>query len=142
MRQGALVLVLLGALSSTAAAAVPTFYLALAPRECAIAPVAHKHLPVVPCSDPRHNLEVYAVGHGGWGHAKMPGTYAAQLAIARQVCLSAFQRVTGRALAASEGWEAYWPDPGAEQAKYGDKIVCGYRHISHLAPFGPGWHVR
>ena len=75
MRQIVLVFVLLGALSSTAAAAGPTFYLALAPRECAIGAVAHKHLPVVPCSDARHNLEVYAVGHGGWGHAKMPARF-------------------------------------------------------------------
>ena len=137
VRRVVLVLVLLAAVSSTAAAAGPTFYLALTAHECAIGPVVHKHLPVVPCSDPRHNLEVYAVGH-----ASMPSTFAAQLAVARAVCLSAFQRVTGRAMAASEGWEAYWPDPGAERAKYGDKIVCGYRRPSHLAPFGPGWHVR
>jgi hypothetical protein len=137
MRQVVFALVLLGVISSTAVAAGPTFYLAVGPHQCVIAPVVHKRVLVVPCSDAKHNEEVYAVGH-----ATMPSTYSAQLAVARSVCLSAFQRVAGRPMASTEGWEAYWPDPGAERAKYGDKVICAYRHIGRLAPFGPGWHVR
>jgi hypothetical protein len=138
MRRVVLVFLVLGTLASIAAAAGrPTFYLAVASHQCVIAPVVHKQLLVVPCSDAKHNEEVYAVGH-----ATMPPTYAAQLSVARIFCLASFQRVTGRPMGSTEGWEAYWPDPGAERAKYDDKVICAYRHLTRLEPFGPGWHVR
>jgi hypothetical protein len=142
MRKATLVLVLCATFSSTAAAAAtgPTFYLALTPRECAIGPIVQKKLTVVPCSDARHNLEVYAIGHGGWGHA--PTSHSPALAAARQICLAAFTRITGRPLATTQGWFATWPDPGAEQAKFADKVTCMFRDYPGLRPLGSGWHVR
>ncbi|HET7449137.1 MAG TPA: hypothetical protein VFJ78_00950 [Gaiellaceae bacterium] len=61
---------------------------------------------VVPCSNPAHNLEVYAVGHGGWGHSAPPPQ---KTALARQVCLSAYARITGHALPSTAGWQAFGP---------------------------------
>ena len=40
------------------------------------------------------------------------------------------------------GWNAYWPDAGAETARYGDKIICNFRAWPSLAALGSGWHVR
>ena len=143
MRRTVLCLVLLGAFAAPAGAATgrPTFYLAVVPGQCVIS--GHgKTVSVVPCSDPRHSLEVYAVGHGGWGHGPMPSAYATQHAIARSVCLAAFQRREGRPLAATEGWYASWPDPGAEQQRYGDKIVCSYGHYPGQRALGSGRHIR
>ena len=53
-----------------------------------------------------------------------------------------FQRLTGHPMTASEGWSAFWPDPGAETAKYGDKIICRFRTWPHMNALGSGWHVR
>jgi len=117
------------------------FYLTLHPRQCAIfSSVGSKTIPVVPCADPAHNAEVYAIGHGGWGHT--PPNQSGGYAIARSFCLGAFQRLTGHQLPANRGWWAFWPDAGAETARYGDKIICSYRAWPHLLPLGSGWHVR
>ena len=118
------------------------FYLTTHPRECLLTTSAGAKRPVVePCSDPQHNLEVYAIGRGGWGH-HAPPAHDAVIRIARSVCLTAFQRITGRPLASGEGWNAFWPDPGAETARYGDKIVCGYRTWPRWVALGSGWHVH
>ena len=119
------------------------FYLTTHPRQCLIAtgPTAKSPL-AVPCSDPRHNMEVYAVGHGGWGHHHPPASKTVIGGVARAICLSAFQRLTGHSLPANSGWNAYWPDPGSETARYGDKIICSYRTWPRLAALGSGWHVH
>ena len=82
MRRNALVWVaVLGvaALVSTAGIASGStgkrvFYLKIHPRECRLGTLSRKtkKVLVVPCSNPAHNLEVYAVGHGGWGHSAPP----------------------------------------------------------------------
>lgn len=134
---------LLGAEVASARSAGRVFYLAVHPRECLVVPTSgsSKMVLVVPCSDAAHNLEVYAVGHGGWGHSRPPA-YAQAYAIAKAMCLSAFRRVTGRVMGSREGWLASWPDPGAETARYGDKIICGFRAWPRIGPLGSGWHVR
>lgn len=119
-----------------------TFYLAVHPRQCLVtAKSSPKWVQVVPCSNPKHDMEVYAIAHGGWGHATPP-TAARGLALARSLCLAAYQRLTGHALGATEGWNAFWPDPGTETARYGDKIVCSLRRWPSLGPLGRGWHVH
>jgi hypothetical protein len=119
------------------------FYLAVHPRQCLIVPTtgSSKTVLTVPCSNSAHNLEVFAAGQGGWGH-RTPPAYAKAHAIARSVCLSAFRRLTGHAMGSREGWLASWPDPGAETAHYGDKIICGLRTWPGIAPLGSGWHVH
>lgn len=123
---------------------VRVFYLAVHARQCLVVPTSGKTgktVLVVPCTDAAHNLEVYAVGHGGWGH-NPPPAQAQAYAIARSVCLAAFQRITGHPLSSREGWLASWPDPGAETARYGDRIVCGLRSWPRITPLGRGWHVH
>ena len=100
---------------------------------------ASKTVAVVSCSNPAHNMEVYAVGHGGWGRHNPP---ADAYSLVRSVCLSAYQRITGHTLPRTVGWNGFWPDPGAETAKYADKVICGYRTWPKLAPLGRDWHVR
>jgi hypothetical protein len=118
------------------------FYLAVHPRQCLIATSSTgKHPFLVPCSNSKHNFEVYALGHGGWGH-NGPPPYKTALAAARSICVSAFQRLTGHAMASTQGWNASWPDPGSESARYGDKIVCNYRAWPKAIALGSGWHVR
>jgi hypothetical protein len=118
------------------------FYLTLHPRQCTIfTNVGGKSIQVVPCSDPSHNAEVYAIGHGGWGH-NTPPSQSRAYGIARSFCLGAFQRLTGHPLPSSRGWWAFWPDAGAETAQYGDKIICSYRAWPRLLPLGSGWHVH
>jgi len=74
------------------------FYLTAHPRQCIVSvSTSPKWVQVVPCSDPEHNMEVYALVHGGWGRGTPP-TASKGLAIARALCLSAFQRLTGHPL--------------------------------------------
>lgn len=136
---GAVALLAAGAASATASGQI--FYLSVRLHQCLIGtrnPGA-KTVAVVPCSNAAHNLEVYAVGHGGWGHNEPPSNAGA---LVRVVCLSAYQRLTGRPLARTEGWHGSWPDPGAETTRYGDKVVCSYRTWPTFRPLGSGWHVR
>ena len=137
----AVAIVALLASSAAASAGHRVFYLTTHPRQCLIGGADPKWLTAVPCSNPKHNLEVYAVGHGGWGHAGPPTAQAA-LAVARTVCLTAYQRLTGHGLPSADGWNAFWPDPGSETAHYGDKIICSYRAWPKRKPLGAGWHVR
>lgn len=132
--------VLCAAAIASARGSGKVFYLSVHPHQCLITPVKTKMVEVVACTDAAHNAEVYAVGHGGWGHAAP--SYAKAYAIARSTCLSAFQRITGHPLRVPYGWTAYWPDPGSETAHYGDRIVCTLRTWPHLAALGSGWHVH
>ncbi|MGH3001430.1 MAG: hypothetical protein ACRDM1_01970 [Gaiellaceae bacterium] len=122
------------------------FYLTVRPGQCLIAGRTSgagrdKTVLVVPCSDPRHRFEVYAVRHGGWGHGKLPPPSTVKL-IMRSVCLAAYQQVAGHPMPAGGGWDAYAPDAGAEQARYGDKIICSYVHYPTLSPLGAGRHIH
>ena len=139
-------LTLIAGSPATAAVGHNVFYLSVAPRQCLIGSNASgnaggKIVEVVPCSDPAHTLEVYAVGHGGWGHGTPPPIKTV-LATMRSVCLSAFQRLTGHVLKSPGGWNGFAADPGAETARYGDKIICSYRTWPALRALGKGWHVR
>ncbi len=118
------------------------FYLSTHPRECLVSVKSSpKWVQVVPCSNSAHNMEVYAIVHGGWGHRTPPPSTKA-LSIARSLCLAAFQRVTGHPLATTQGWNAFWPDPGSETARYGDKVICSLSSYPRLGPLGSGWHVH
>jgi hypothetical protein len=132
---------LVGVSAAAAGSARREFYLSAHPRQCLVgtASPGAKTVLVLPCSNPAHNLEVYAIGHGGWAPANPPsGTYA----IARGVCVGAFIRLTRHALPRTAGWQGFWADPGAETKRYGDRIVCSYRAWPKLRPLGRGWHVR
>ena len=100
---------------------------------------SRKVLQVVPCSNPAHNLETYFVGHAGWGQARL--TQAAETARARSVCWSTFQQRFGRPISAPYGWYAFWPDPGSEQAKYGDRLECSLIRYPGEPAMGPGRHT-
>lgn len=120
----------------SAAGSGRVFYLSVRLHQCLIGTTTPgaKTVIVVPCSNAAHNLEVYAVGHGGWRHANPPSNADA---LARVVCLSAYQRLTGHALARTACWQGFWPDPGAETKHDGDKVVCSYRTgrgSAHLVP--------
>jgi hypothetical protein len=124
-----------------APAASNAFYLAVKPGQCAAGSLAGKTLPLVPCSNRLHTLEVYAVGHGGWGHSLIP-PYATALAQAGAVCKAAFVRKTGHAIRRPYGWHASWPDAGGEQTRYGDRVICGLTLFPHPGPLGAGTHIR
>src|ERR1041385_8721679 len=137
------VLIAVGAviLASAAAAAVQsTFYLDLKAGQCA-RPVMPKHYQVLPCSNGTHQFEVYAVVHGGWDHRGTPSNAVAH-ATAGRLCNAAFTRRFGGRIRAGYGWEAFWPDPGAEARKYGARIVCSLIVYPGHPPMGPGTHFR
>ncbi|HLK16339.1 MAG TPA: hypothetical protein VKT78_16150 [Fimbriimonadaceae bacterium] len=141
-----LALVLFVAVSTAAVGSAATghrvFYLSVRTHQCLVRIAgAAKTVSVVPCSDPAHEMEVFAVGHGGWGHGSPPSA-SRGYALARSICLSAFQRITGHVMPRTEGWQAFWPDPGTETARYGDKIICNLRTWPNWQPLGAGWHVR
>jgi hypothetical protein len=128
--------------SGRAQPAGQVFYLAVRPHKCLIAssnPRA-KSFWLVQCSNPTHNLEVFAVEHGGWGKRTVSlGTAASR---ARAVCLTRYRKLTGHGTPLKAGWAFFFADPGAESRRYGDRVVCGYRAWPELAPLGSGWHVR
>jgi hypothetical protein len=138
----AAVLAVLGAGAASARQAARVFYLAVHPRQCVIASAdpSAKSFRVVPCSDPAHNLEVFAVKHGGWG--KKPVSLLRAGTVARTVCLESYRKLTGHAAPSTAGWAFFVPDPGSETKRYGDRVVCGFRAWPNLAPLGRGWHVR
>ena len=116
------------------------FYLALHKGNCGVWPHRGKAVRVVPCSNPAHNLETYWVGHGGWGHAA--ATHATKFADARARCLAAFQRQYGHSILSAYGWYGFWPDPGAEQAKYGDRLECSLVRYPGEPAMGRGRHIE
>jgi len=58
------------------------------------------------------------------------------------ICLKAYRHVQGHALRRPYGWQGFWPDPGHEQARYADKVICGVVLYPRLGPLGRGRHVR
>ena len=100
-----------------------------------------KRYRVLPCSNATHQFEVYAVVHGGWGHAGTPKR-AVALARAQQRCNAAFARRFGGPIRVGYGWEAFWPDPGAEARRYADRIVCSLIRFPGHPAMGVGTHFR
>jgi hypothetical protein len=116
------------------------FYLNLKAGECARLPMKHKHLRVVPCRNPRHQLEVFAVDHHvGWGLTEPPHRIVVRLSFT--VCNNAFLQRFRRVIRPPYGYIAYWPDPGAETRKYGDRMICALVG-PRKGPMGPGTHFR
>jgi len=99
-----------------------------------------KILLVVPCSNPNHSLETYAVLHGGWGSAAP--SHSALIRIATSVCRGSFQRRFGHPIRAGDGFEFFFADPGAETTKYGDRVNCGLRLWPSYGAMGAGTHTR
>ncbi len=114
------------------------FYLSVRSGQCAIWPHRGKLVQVVPCSNRNHNLETFWVGHGGWGHAS--ATHATKFADAQVRCRGAYQRRFGHPIRLGFGWEGFWPDPGAESAKYGDRLECFLVRYPGSPAMGPGRH--
>ena len=98
-----------------------------------------KHLQVVPCSNPAHNLEVFTVSHGGWGQGAIPAR-GAVLAIGRSVCVGTFQRRFHHTIRPGYGWYMFWPDAGKEQLQYGDRVICALVRYPTKSPMGAGFH--
>jgi hypothetical protein len=116
------------------------FYLNLKAGECARLPMKHKHLRVVPCRNPRHQLEVFAVDqHVGWGLTEPPHRIVVRLSFT--VCNNAFLQRFRRVITAPYGYIAYWPDPGAETRKYGDRMICALVGPGRRA-MGSGTHFQ
>lgn len=125
--------------SSTRAAGKPVFYLALHTGNCGVWPRHGKTVRIVPCSNATHNLEVYWVGHGGWG--KTAATHPVKFADVKARCLAAFQRLYHHAIPLGYGWYGFWPDPGGESAKYGDRTECSYVRYPGEPALGAGRHA-
>jgi hypothetical protein len=138
-----LAIVVLSDASSVAASSIHrTFYLDLHAGECAIGPSASaKYIQVAPCANPSHDIEVYVVTRGGWSQSTRPSN-ATINARARQICLSNFQRKFGGALKSPYGYRDYYPDPGAESAKYGDRLSCSLTRWPIVGPMGAGTHFH
>ena len=96
-------------------------------------------LQVVPCSNPNHNLETYWVGHGGWGHASV--THATKFADARAGAGAYPAAVRPLDPGSDTGWDGFWPDPGAESAKYGDRLECFLVRYPGEPAMGRGRHI-
>ncbi len=138
-----LVIVLLPASTSGAATSHHrTFYLDLRAGQCAIGPSASaKYVEVVQCSNPSHDLEVYLVTHGGWSQSTRPSAVTIN-SRGRQICLSNFQRISGSSIKAPYGYRYYYPDPGAESAKYADRFSCSLTLWPIIGPMGRGTHLH
>ena len=101
---GVVVFAFTGSLANANVAPQKIFYLQLKVGQCAKRPHS-KILLVVPCSDPSHALETYAVMHGGWGAAppsRPPSRIAPYLsAEARFSAVSVIRSVPATALSSS-----------------------------------------
>jgi hypothetical protein len=126
------------------AAATPaarTLIVSLRVGQCAIASATDtKTASVTRCANPKHNLEIYAVEHGGWGHKKTPPR-AKVVASARTLCVAAFEKRTGHSFPTDEGWRAFWIGSGNQKTRYGDRLICGLSAFPVLRPLGAGRHV-
>jgi hypothetical protein len=112
------------------------FYLDLKVGTCA-KQVTTKRFLVLPCSNGTQQYEVFAVVHGGWTQAP---AYRVAYARAQGLCLSTFARRYGGALGTPYGWYAFWPDAGAESARYHDRIVCTLVRPPGHPSLGAGTH--
>ena len=124
-------------LATATVAPKKVFYLQLRVGQCALRPHS-KILLVVPCSNPNHSLETYAVMHGGWGSASP--SHSALVAAATSQCRGSFQRRFGHPIPNGYGFEYFFPDPGAETSKYGDRVICNLRTWPSYSPMGAGRH--
>ncbi len=128
-----------GSFANATVAPQKVFYLELKVGQCALRPHS-KILLVVPCSNPNHYLETYAVLHGGWGGA--PPARTVLVALAKSRCRSAFQRRSGHPIPTGYGFEFYFPDAGREASKYRDRVSCSLRLWPASGPMGAGTHLR
>jgi hypothetical protein len=128
-----------GSLANAKVVPAKVFYLQLKVGHCALRPHS-KILLVVPCSNPNHSLETYTVTHGGWGSA--PPSHHALVNIATSLCRSSFQRRFGHPIRTGYGFEFFFPDPGAETSKYGDRVICSLRQWPSYGALGAGTHFR
>ncbi len=135
-----LVLAWTGSLANANVASQSVFYLKLRVGQCALRP-HRKTLLVVPCSNRAHNLETYAVLHGGWGQGNPP-RHPAVDTLGRSLCQSSFQRRFGHPIRAGYGFEYFFPDPGAETTKYHDRFICSLRLWPSYGAMGAGTHFR
>jgi hypothetical protein len=131
------VCVFTGPLANANVAPQKVFYLQLKVGQCALRPHS-KILLVVPCSNPNHFLETYAVIHGGWGST--PPAHSALVSLVTSMCRSSFQRRFRHPIRPGYGFEFYFPDPGAETRKYGDRVNCSLRTWPSYVALGPGKH--
>jgi hypothetical protein len=131
-------------LTATAGAtrdATPTrFYLDVKAGQC-VKGAARKHFAVLACSNPSHQYEVFAVLHGGWNKAA-PSQHGTIFAIAAKLCPATFQQKYGARIDAPYGWWGFWPDAGAESAKYGDRLICTLIRWPGHPAMGAGTHFR
>ena len=131
--------------AATASAAVQSaskiFYLDLKVGQCARGVLTHKTLLRVPCSDPLHNIEIFAALHGGWKRGEQPA-HPVVYTRARTLCLASFRHRFGHPIAAPYGWRAFWPDPGKEETKYGDRLICGLVRYPTSVAMGAGTHFH
>ena len=111
------------------------FYLQLKVGQCALRPHS-KIVSVVPCSNPNHSLETYAVLRGGWGTV-LPA-HSVLVTTAMSQCRSSFQRRYGHPIPAGYGFEYFFPDQGAETRKYGDRVICSLRLWPSYGAMGAG----
>ena len=118
-----------------------SFSLDLKAGECAFLPMKHKHLRVVPCLNSLHQIEVFAVTHGGWGLAQPP-PHRVVVQLSFTVCNNAFLRRFGRVITPPYTYVAYWPDPGAETNTFGDRMICALGLPGNHPPMGAGTHFH
>ena len=134
---GVLVFAFSGSLANANVASQKVFYLQLKVGQCAPRPHS-KILLVVPCSNPTHALETYAVLRGGWGTTPPAGPAVRNLALS--LCRSSFQRRFGHPIPTGYGLEYFFADPGAETTKYRDRVICSLRLWPGYGPMGAGTH--
>jgi hypothetical protein len=108
---------------STSPAASRVHYLTMARAHCYWLPTgaAKRALPVG-CAR-RHQVQVAAVVHGGWGRTHP--SRAARLAASRRVCRPRIIAYAGT----SAAWVAFFPDAGAEANRYGDRVICAVARL-------------
>lgn len=132
------------ALASRSASTGKVFYLDVRPGECghisnAAGTGTHKQVTLLPCSAATHNVEFYVRKHGGWSRQHRPSA-SRVAAIARRICLSSFKRRFGHPIQSPYGYQDFFADPGAETARYGDRVICGLRLWPKLGSMGSGTH--
>jgi hypothetical protein len=124
--------------NADAVASKKVFYLQLKVGQCALRPQS-KVMLVVPCSNPNHSLETYAVMHGGWGGARP--SRPAIVAAVTSLCRSSYQRRFGHPIRTGYGFEYFFADAGAETSKFGDRVICSLRLWPSYGPMGAGTHL-
>ena len=123
--------------TTTAATTTHVFYLTARTGHCYIAAsTSSKTFTSVPCSNPRHTLEIYWTGHAGWAATTPPSSTAVRRA--RQVCIARYRQIDHGTY---KTYSFFYADPGKEAAKYRDHLVCAHSTYPGLHALGAGWHV-